>query len=162
MHDRTNPSPVQVMPPTAKCGPIVEGAPVRTPTPPAMPPDPWVTSAQDSDRATADLSGRFPSATIWFGEYTGSYWAFIQFEDCAPRLIEAATPADLERQLDSFTPCPLRRPSPSLLHSNITKPTTPCPSPDEPPSRLRRASRGRVRCCGRHSMPRTLSRSGRC
>lgn len=156
MHDRTNPSPAQVMPPAAKHGPVVEWERVRTPMPPATPPVPQATSTQDPDRAVTALSGRFPSATIWFGEHTGSYWALAQIEDGTPRLIEAITPVELSRRLDLLNPSPPQRPSLSTPHN------TPHPRLDAQPPSHRRASRGRVRCRGRHSMPKALSRSGRC
>lgn len=163
MHDRTNPSPAQAMPPAAKHGPVVEWERVRTPTPPATLPAPWVTSAQDPDRAVTNLSNRFPAATIWFGEHAGSYRALTHTENGTPRLNEAATPAELNPQLDSVNHLrqPQRR-APSALQSDATNPTTPHQRPETHPSSLHRSSRGRVRCRGRHSATRTLSRSGRC
>ncbi|GAA1833901.1 hypothetical protein GCM10009735_81920 [Actinomadura chokoriensis] len=158
MHDRTNATPVRVMPPAAKYGPVAEWERVRTPMPPATPSVPWATSAQDPDRAVTDLSGRFPSATIWFGEYTGSYWALIHTEDGTPRLIEATTSAELRRRLDSLDLRLPQRLSPSAPQNHAT----PYPVTEAQPSSLRRPARGHVRCRGRHCMPRTLSRSGRC
>ena len=167
MHDRTNPSPVQVMPLAAKHGPVVERGRVRPPIPYATPSVPWATSTQDPDRALADLGGRFPAATIWFGEYTGSYWALIQVENATPRLIEAATPAELSAQLDSFTPRPPQhhqgQPSvPGGHHDNITKPAPVDLGPGTENSALRMVSQGRVRCRGRRPTFGTPGRSGRC
>ncbi|GAA1892345.1 hypothetical protein GCM10009736_70720 [Actinomadura bangladeshensis] len=118
----------------------------------------------DPDQAVTELGNRFPRATIWFGDFTGSYWALIRAEDGA-RLIEGTTPADLSHQLDSVQPNPSRThqpqsPSSPPTHQKFTEPA-PCPAPAAQCRSVHRTSRGRG-SCRRRSVLRPLSRSGRC
>ncbi len=162
MHDRTNPPPVRAMAPAAKYALVVEWELARPSMPHITPSSPWASSTEDPDQAITELRGRYPSVITWFGEYTGSYWAILQVEDDAPRLIEATTPADLSRQLDSFHLRLPRRPSLSASHNDITRPKTSDPVAAVRHAPLHRASHGRDRRRSRRSMARTLSRSGRC
>lgn len=160
MHDRTNPSPLQVMPPATEHGPVRDCEQDQAQIPPAL--TPWATRDQDPDQAVAELSNLFPNATIWFGDFTGSYWALLRGEDGTARLIEGVTPNDLIRRLDPTKPRtrgnhePPPRP-PAGVHWHTT---TPCPTPTGHPSPSRRTARGR--CRARRSFPRTWSRNGRC
>jgi hypothetical protein len=56
----------------------------------------------DSAVAVAMLRARFPGVPIWFGDFTGRYWAIV-----VGQLVEAATASDLRWILwilDSFAP----------------------------------------------------------
>jgi hypothetical protein len=149
MHDRTNPSPVRVVSPAAKHGPVAEWELVRTQVSSTQ----WDTSTQDPDRGVADLNGQFPSATMRFDEYTGSYWAFVG----RPRLIEASTPTDLSWQLAFFDPCMSPLLSPHTPHDDTT---TRYSEPEAGPRSLRRPRRGCDGLSGRHST--IPNGSGRC
>lgn len=162
MHDRTNPSPVQATPPTPVRPPTHDR--VRHPThntTTMTSPAPWARDI-DPDRAVAELGKQFPGATIWFGEYTGSYWALTYAPDGTPRLVEGTTPEALSRRLASLMPRPprhvrSRQSSPRAPHRSAAS----CPPPAAHAWSRRRPPRKRGRCRGRHSKPRTSARSSR-
>ncbi len=164
MHDRTNPSPLQVMPPATGHDRAHRWERQPSPIPPAMTPAPWTTAGHDLDQAVTELNNRFPDAMIWFGDFTGSFWALIRAEDGAASLIEGVTSADLSRRLDSrkpWPPDPNQSPPPAAVHWNNAT-STPCPATAAHSPSARRSPRGRNKCRGRHSVPRRLGRSGRC
>lgn len=157
MHDRTNPSGIQAMPPAGERAPTHNRRAAHTPTATTSP-APW-TRELDPDRAVTELSNRFPEATIWFGEFTGNYWALARAEDGTPHLIEGNTPQDLSRRLGALVP---RTPQHHRLHltsHRTARQPAACSSPATRTSSTRRPSRGRARWRGRHSATRTLSRS---
>ncbi|GAA2166474.1 hypothetical protein GCM10009727_86080 [Actinomadura napierensis] len=65
---------------------------------------PWAISDLDPERALADLGRRFPGVVMWFGEYTGRYWALARGLDGRQRLLEAVTPGELSRRLECLGP----------------------------------------------------------
>lgn len=85
----------------------------------------------DIDRALDDLHRAFPGICIWWGEFSGSFWALLP-----DRLVEAKTAVDLARQLHAAlprprphaTPAASRRPRPSARRTDgtwtSTKPAT--------------------------------------
>ncbi|GAA0544238.1 hypothetical protein GCM10009546_02860 [Actinomadura livida] len=160
MHDRTNTSTVRAV------TPILERPhnhdQVQHPTPETTittTPAPWARDV-DPERAVAEIGDQFPSATIWFGEYTGSFWALTYAQDGTPRLIEGATPQELSRRLDSLMPHPAqhRRPQPPsrrAVHGSAAPYLPPAARASVRSRRLRK----RNECRGRHSMPKTLGRS---
>lgn len=162
MHDRTNPSPVQAMPPAKQRGPVLAQEQQRTSVPPTSAPALWTTSSLDPDETVAELGGRYPHSTIWFGEFTGSYWALIRTKDGTARIVEGNTPADLGRQLDSLDLRTPRddRPQHTAEEDGDSIRLAWCTGGKY--SSARRPSRGRGRCRRRHIMPKALSRSGRC
>lgn len=163
MHDRMNPSPMQVRPPTSDHTPAYGWGQDQTPTPQLTRPAPWTTPGVDPDQAVTDLGNRFPRATIWFGDFTGSYWALIRAEDGTTRLLEGATAEKLSHLLESTEPrAPWDRQPlspPTAAHKDSA---TLAPYRATPPSTTRRTSHGRGRARSRHSAPRTLRGSGRC
>lgn len=120
MHDRTNPSPFPVIAYATKHGP--DGGRRHGPTAvgPTKSPVRYRTAGKASDQAVAELSRRYPYAPIWFGVYTGNYWALVHAENGTPQLIEKSTPDDLSRYLATLAapqsedhrprPCSLRTP----------------------------------------------------
>lgn len=163
MHDRTNPSPVQAMTATLERPPVPVRRRPSTPITPTMTsPAPWAGDI-DPDRAIAEIGEQFPVATVWFGEYTGSYWALTHAQDGTPGLVEGATPEALSRRLDFRMPrLPQRRRPQMPSHRALHRSATSYLPPAAQALSSRRPSRKRGRCRGRHSMPRTLGRSGRC
>lgn len=163
MHDRTNPPPTQAVPPVTQFAPHRRRERDQAPSSPAMPPAPWGSSGVDPDQAVADLGNRFPRATVWFGDFTGSYWALIRAEDSTTRLLEGTTAEELSHLLESTEPrAPWDRQPlspPTAAHKDSA---TLAPYRATPPSTTRRTSHGRGRARSRHSAPRTLRGSGRC
>ena len=161
MHDRTYPLLLSAAPPAHDRG-TVETQRLA----PSAAATPWATRDHDPDRAVTELGSLFPDATIWFGDFTGSYWALIRGADGTARLIEGATPADLARRLDPTKQLPQGShqappPPPAAVQWNTTAPTA-CPTPPAHRPSSGRVSRARGRCRGRRSLPRTWGRSGRC
>lgn len=46
------------------------------------------------EAAVGDLREQFPGVVLWFGRYTGRFWALVRGRDFA-RLVEAITPEEL-------------------------------------------------------------------
>lgn len=164
MHDRTSPSPTLVRPPATEHTATYGWKRERTQTiPSTTPPAPWTIAAQDPERAVTELSRQFPHATIWAGEYTGSYWALTS-ADGTPRLLEGATPDELRHQLRSCTQTPRHHRPPLRSSSTTHQPATSAPHsyPTPRASSVRRPLRQRLKCRGRHCMTKTADRSGRC
>ncbi|RAY16820.1 hypothetical protein DPM19_01240 [Actinomadura craniellae] len=61
--------------------------------------------------AVRELRARFPAAVVWFGPFTGRWWAMVG-TDHGPRLVEAITPAELGRAIASPAAWPWPRPTP--------------------------------------------------
>lgn len=64
---------------------------------------PWVVTVLDPEYEVAKLRTRFPEIPSWYGDFTGEYWTLAQDQDGQHRLISAADPGDLSRQLDTMT-----------------------------------------------------------
>lgn len=56
-------------------------------------------TATDPAAAVAMPRAHFPGVPIWFGNFTGRYWAIV-----VGQLVEAATASDLRWIFDSFAP----------------------------------------------------------
>jgi hypothetical protein len=158
MHDRTNRSPVLVRPPTPGLVSIQAGSRRHDQASPGNPsPAPWATTEQDPDRAIDELSSQFSRTTIWFGEYTGSYWALTS-ENGTYRLLEGTTPDALRRQLLSLCCAARHRP-----HSPGRPLQPPASAPlSQPTASARRPFQRRSNGRGRHCLTRTPDRGGRC
>jgi hypothetical protein len=113
-----------------------------------LPPAPWTTIDPDLEVTLAQLSRRFPGACIWFGNFTGHYWAFIRDRFGRDRLIEATSPADLSLRLGALLTRPpvlIRRPRPVLkAHRDKPSSTRPGHRAQRHPGLLSRALRSLV------------------
>lgn len=63
---------------------------------------PWAPTEFDPERVVAEMQRRFPEACIWFGEFSGHYWALIRDWNGRRRLVEGDNPADLGHTLEAF------------------------------------------------------------
>ncbi len=156
MQDRTNPPPLRVAQPLADSGHRATASPTA-----ATSLAPWVARDLDPDQAVTELGHRFPNAVIWWGDFTGSYWVLARTPNGTPKLIEAATPDDLYRRLNSLRPC-ASQPAP---YRALHRPSPTYNAPTAPPrkkSSIRRSPFWSRRCRGRHTMAATPNRSGTC
>lgn len=102
MHDRTNPPPGPVTAYATKHEPDGGWREGHTFIDSTMSRVPCRTTGHGPDQAVAELGRRYPRATIWFGAYTGNYWALIRAENGMPQLIEKSLPEELSRYLASL------------------------------------------------------------
>jgi hypothetical protein len=65
-------------------------------------PTPWTTADLDPEATLAQLSQHFPGIRIWFGDFTGHYWALVRDRLGHDRLIEATSPTDLSLRLGAL------------------------------------------------------------
>ncbi|GAA1574527.1 hypothetical protein GCM10009678_66540 [Actinomadura kijaniata] len=114
-------------PPAQVCFTRVDSAPSPRPRPPT----PWAQTERDPDQVLDELRERFPAVVMWWGEWTGSYWAFLP-DDVREndRFLTAAT-------ADAFTQQLAQASSPSPSHEPAPTPLAYMPEPSLPPIKPR-------------------------
>lgn len=71
---------------------------------------PWAAHDLDPERVARELRCRFPRASVWWGEFTGSWWALTRDPSGRDRLVEARDPFELGRRLEMVRPARPSRP----------------------------------------------------
>ncbi|MGK5559155.1 hypothetical protein ACSNOI_46920, partial [Actinomadura kijaniata] len=97
-------------------------------------PTPWAQSERDPDQVLDELRERFPTVAMWWGEWTGSYWAFLP-DDIREndRFLTAATADAFTRQLMQASGPPPSHELASNSLAYVPEPPPPLTGPREDP-----------------------------
>ncbi|MFC9977371.1 ATP-binding protein [Spirillospora sp. NPDC127200] len=85
---------------------------------------PWSSIERDPDWVLAELRCRFPGTPLWYGEFTGRYWAFVFDHYDRPQLLEAGAPELLSYYLHAMqrSLAPARSNNPPPRSSAVPRP----------------------------------------